>query len=85
LQFFGDRDQWKIRVLSFRGLSFAGTTPSQISLVGQFGADGNGNVTGGTIDVNDGAFAPTGAAALTASSYQMDTNGKRHQFLAGER
>src|SRR5260370_1290232 len=70
-------------VFDFSGLSFAGTTPSQISLVGQFGADGNGNVTGGTIDVNDGAFAPTGAVALTASSYQMDTNGNGTNFGRG--
>jgi len=70
-------------VFDFSGLSFAGTTPSQISLIGQFGADGNGNVTGGTIDVNDGAFAPTGAVALTASSYQMDANGNGTNFGRG--
>ena len=70
-------------VFDFSGLSFAGTTPSQISLVGQFGADGNGNVTGGTIDVNDGAFAPTGAVALMASTYQMDANGNGTNFGRG--
>ena len=70
-------------VFDFSGLSFAGTTPSPISLVGQFGADGNGNVTGGTIDVNDGEFAPTGAVALTASSYQTDTNGNGSNFGRG--
>ena len=70
-------------VFDFSGLSFAGTTPSPISLVGQFGADGNGNVTGGTIDVNDGEFAPTGAVALTASSYQLDTNGNGSNFGRG--
>ncbi len=62
-------------VFDFSGISFAGATPSVISLVGEFGADGNGNVTGGTADVNDSAFAPTGATALTASTYQLDTNG----------
>jgi hypothetical protein len=70
-------------VFDFSGISFAGTTPSVISLIGEFGADGNGNVTGGTIDVNDGAFAPTGGVALTASSYQLDTNGNGTNFGRG--
>jgi hypothetical protein len=70
-------------VFDFSGISFAGTTPSVISLVGEFGADGNGNVTGGTADVNDSAFAPTGATALTASTYQLDTNGNGTNFGRG--
>jgi hypothetical protein len=70
-------------VFDFSGISFAGTTPSVISLIGQFGADGNGNVTGGTADVNDGSSAPTGAVALTASSYQLDTNGNGTNFGRG--
>ena len=70
-------------VFDFAGISFAGTTPSVISLIGQFGADGNGNVTGGTADVNDSSFAPTGATALTASTYQLDTNGNGTNFGRG--
>jgi hypothetical protein len=70
-------------VFDFSGLSFAGTTPAPISLVGQFGADGNGNVTGGTTDVNDGSLAPTGATALPASTYQLDTNGNGTNFGRG--
>ena len=70
-------------VFDLSGISFAGTTPSVISLVGQFGADGNGNVTGGTTDVNDSSFAPTGATALTASTYQLDTNGNGTNFGRG--
>ena len=70
-------------VFDLAGISFAGTTPSVISLVGEFGADGNGNVTGGTADVNDSAFAPTGATALTASTYQLDTNGNGTNFGRG--
>jgi hypothetical protein len=70
-------------VFDFSGLSFAGATPAPISLVGQFGADGNGNVTGGTTDVNDGAIAPTGATALAASTYQLDTNGNGTNFGRG--
>lgn len=70
-------------VFDFAGISFAGPTPSLISLVGQFGADGNGNVTGGTADTNDSAFAPTGATALTASTYQLDSNGNGTNFGRG--
>ena len=70
-------------VFDFSGLSFAGTTPSPISLVGQFGADGNGNVTGGTTDVNDGSTAPTGATALPVSTYQLDTTGNGTNFGRG--
>jgi hypothetical protein len=70
-------------VFDLAGISFAGTTPSVISLLGEFGADGNGNVTGGTADVNDSAFAPTGATALTASTYQLDTNGNGTNFGRG--
>jgi hypothetical protein len=70
-------------VFDFSGISFAGTTPSVISLIGQFGADGNGVVTGGTADVNDSSFAPTGAVAIAASSYQLDTNGNGTNFGRG--
>jgi hypothetical protein len=70
-------------VFDFSGISFAGTTPSLISLIGQFGTDGNGNVTGGTADVNDSSFAPTGATALPASTYQLDTNGNGANFGRG--
>ncbi|HXC48434.1 MAG TPA: hypothetical protein VNU20_09075 [Candidatus Sulfotelmatobacter sp.] len=70
-------------VFDLAGISFAGTTPSVISFVGEFGADGNGNVTGGTADVNDSALAPTGATALTASTYQLDTNGNGTNFGRG--
>jgi hypothetical protein len=70
-------------VFDFSGLSFAGTTPAPISLVGQFGADGSGNVTGGTTDVNDGGLAPAGATALAASTYQLDTNGNGTNFGRG--
>jgi hypothetical protein len=83
LQFSGNAINGKY-VFDFSGTSFhAGTTPSIISLIGEFGADGNGKVTGGTMDVNDSSFAPTGAVALTASSYQLDTNGNGTNFGRG--
>lgn len=70
-------------VFDFSGISFVGTTPSIISLVGQFAADGNGHVTGGTFDVNDGAFTPSGAMSLAASTYQLNTNGNGTNFGRG--
>jgi hypothetical protein len=70
-------------VFDLSGISFAGATPSVVSLIGQFGADGNGNVTGGTADVNDSSFAPTGATALAASTYLLDTNGNGTNFGRG--
>ena len=71
-------------VFDFAGISFhAGTTPSIISLVGEFGADGNGNVTGGTTDVNDSSLAPSGATTVAASTYQLDTDGNGTNFGRG--
>jgi hypothetical protein len=70
-------------VFDFSGLSFTGTSPAPISLVGQFAADGNGNVTGGTTDVNDGGIAPSGATPLPASTYQLDTSGNGTIFGRG--
>ena len=71
-------------VFDFSGTSFhAGSTPSIISLIGEFGANGNGMVTGGTMDANDSALAPTGAVALTASAYQLDANGNGTNFGRG--
>ena len=70
-------------VFDLSGISFTSTTPSVISLIGEFGADGNGNITGGTADVNDSASGPTGAAALTPSTYQMDTTGNGTNFGRG--
>ena len=70
-------------VFDFSGISFASANPLPISLVGQFAADGNGNVTGGTADVNDGGFAPTGAVSLATSTYQMDTSGNGTNFGRG--
>ena len=40
-------------------------------------------MTGGTVDVNDSASGPTGATALTPSTYQMDTTGNGTNFGRG--
>jgi hypothetical protein len=70
-------------VFSFSGVSFAGSSPSLISTIGELVGDGNGNITSGTIDVNDGSFAPTGAVALPPGTYQLDTNGNGTNFGRG--
>lgn len=70
-------------VFSFSGISFAGLNPAPISTVGQFVANGNGNVTGGTVDVNDGSSTPSGAITLAPSTYQLDTNGNGTNFGRG--
>lgn len=70
-------------VFDFSGVSFAGNPPSIISTVGQFAGDGAGNVTSGTVDVNDGAFTPSGPLPLVPSTYQLDTNGNGTNFGRG--
>jgi hypothetical protein len=70
-------------VFDCSGRSFAGATPSAISLIGQFAMDGNGNVTSGVMDINDGAFAPTGATPVVPATYQLDSNGNGTNFGRG--
>jgi hypothetical protein len=44
-----------------------------LSLVGEFGMNGAGGLTGGLVDTNDGsAAAPVGPTALSVSTFQMD-------------
>ncbi len=81
-QFSGNAINGKY-VFDFPGISFAGSPPSVSSTVGEFAADGNGNVTGGTVDVNDGSFTPSGAITLTPANYQLDTNGNGTNFGRG--
>ena len=70
-------------VFDFSGISFAGSSPSIISTIGQFSTDGNGNVTGGVTDVNDGSFTPSGPLAIPASTYQLDSSGNGTSFGRG--
>lgn len=70
-------------VFDLFGISFAGPTPAPISTIGQFAADGNGNITGGVLDQNDGSFSPSGPVAIPASTYQLDTNGNGSNFGRG--
>lgn len=73
-------------VFELAGVSFSSTnTVAPITTIGQLITDGNGNITGGTIDVKDGnTDTASGAIPLTAGTYQMDlTNGNGANFGRG--
>jgi hypothetical protein len=56
----------------------AASNGAPVSVIGQAVADGNGNVTGGVFDSNDGnSTGPSGPQTLAASTYAVDatTNG----------
>jgi len=60
-------------VFDFSGESLTGATPTVVSTVGNISANGNGLITAGVIDTNDGNSGPTGAVPLTLpGSYQLD-------------
>jgi hypothetical protein len=70
-------------VFDFSGLSF-GQNVLPLSTVGQFALDGNGNLTGGLFDNNDGsASAPSGPSSINPSTYQLDTSGNNGTFGRG--
>jgi hypothetical protein len=70
-------------VFDFSGLSFAQNV-LPFSTVGQFSLDGNGNLTGGLIDENNGnASAPSGPTSLDPSTYQLDSSGNNSTFGRG--
>ncbi len=70
-------------VFDLSGFSFVQNV-LPFSTVGQIALDGNGNVTGGTIDENDGnSSAPSGAIAVQPSTYQLDTSGSNGTFGRG--
>ena len=73
-------------VFDLAGVSFSSTnTVAPITTIGQITADGNGNITGGTIDVKDGnTDTASGAITLGPGTYQMDlTNGNGANFGRG--
>jgi hypothetical protein len=73
-------------VFDLAGVSFSSTNKvAPITTIGQAAADGNGNITGGTIDVTDGnTGTPSGAIAPAPGMYQMDlTNGNGANFGRG--
>lgn len=71
-------------VFDFSGVSFAVSSVAPISMIGQIRADGNGNITGGVMDTNDGnVAAPSGATAVAPGTYQMDSSGNGTNFGRG--
>jgi hypothetical protein len=68
-------------VLDCSGISFSGTTAAPLSVIGQIALDGNGNVTGGTLDENDGTLS--GPIVAQAGTYQLDSNGNGSAFGRG--
>jgi hypothetical protein len=73
-------------IVDLAGVAFSSSnTVAPITTIGQITADGNGNITGGTIDVKDGnTDTASGALALNPGTYQMDlTNGNGANFGRG--
>lgn len=72
-------------VFDFSGVSFgASGSVAPLSIIGQVAADGNGNITGGLTDTNDGnVAAPSGPTAVPASTYALDGNANGSTFGRG--
>ena len=72
-------------VFDFSGVSFGATSSvAPISMIGQIKTDGNGTITGGVMDSNDGnVAAPSGATPVAPGSYQMDSSGNGTAFGRG--
>ncbi len=66
------------------GVSFATQNAAPLSLVGKIIADGNGHITSGVMDTNDGnQTAPSGATVIAPGTYALDTNGNGTNFGRG--
>ncbi len=60
-------------IFDFYGVSFAGKVVAPISMIGQIKADGNGTITGGVMDTNEGDPATqSGPTVVTPGTYQLD-------------
>jgi hypothetical protein len=60
-------------VFDLFGVSFSGKNVAPISMIGKISANGNGSVTGGVMDTNDGNLsAPSGATAVAPGTYSLD-------------
>jgi hypothetical protein len=67
------------------GVSFASSGVAPLSLVGQMVTDGNGNITNGVMDTNDGnvSSGPSGATSFSAGTYALDTDGNGTAYGRG--
>jgi len=69
---------------SLAGISFGTSSVAPISIVGEINCDGNGAITGGLIDTNDGnAKQPSAATSVSPGTYQLDSNGNGSNFGRG--
>lgn len=68
-------------VFDLSGISFSGANAAPLSVIGEVGLDGNGNVTGGLQDSNDGTLS--GPQAIPSGTYQMDSTGNGTNFGRG--
>ena len=71
-------------VFDFSGVSFLTNSAAPLSMLGEITLDGNGTITAGVMDVNDGNLsAPSGATTITPGTYQMDSSGNGTAFGRG--
>src|SRR5215469_7483464 len=71
-------------VFDFSGVSFVSSAVAPISLVGEINFDGNGKITQGVMDTNDGnATAPSGATVIAPGTYALDSSGNGTSFGRG--
>ncbi len=71
-------------VFGLYGVSLTPQKAAPIALAGQVAGDGNGNITGGVMDTNDGNIGtPSGATAVSPGTYALDTNGNGTNFGRG--
>jgi hypothetical protein len=59
-------------VFDFSGESLTGATPTVVSTVGNISATGNGIITGGVVDINDGNAGVSSAVNILPGSYALD-------------
>jgi hypothetical protein len=59
-------------VFDFSGESLTGATPTVVSTIGNISATGNGIITGGVIDINDGNAGVSSAVNILPGSYTLD-------------
>ncbi len=59
-------------VFDFSGESLTGTTPTVVSTIGTISATGNGIITGGLIDINDGNAGLSTAVNILPGTFALD-------------
>jgi hypothetical protein len=71
-------------VFQLSGVAFSGANAAPINMIGKITTDGNGGITGGVMDTSSGfSLTPSGATAVTPSTYALDTNGNGTNFGRG--